>query len=550
MTDSIQDGSAMPSLSNSPGFSNSLRAKLAQSKAEQARRRLLNFIEATKPDYRADAFHHELCAIVEGFHADVEARRRPRVIVVAPPQHGKSEIISRKYPAWALGRDPNLRIIAGSYSSAWAEALSADVQRTMDSEQYHAIFPETRIAGQFAERTEAKRTVDYFEVVDHQGFHRAAGRGVGVAGRPADILLVDDPTKNAEESFSESTRESVFEWFARDLYTRLQQGAGVLVMATRWHIDDLIGRLIEAEGHGGDRWQVHVFPAMSEDGAALAPSRFDRDELEKIRAAQPAMVWSALYQGSPAPLKGNIFEVDKWRYYGGPGQVEFPRVEEFNLVVTSCDASFKDAAGSDFCALQTWGIRGAERWLFADGYLLEKMNYPRFKQAVREMARRHPMAARRLVEDAANGPAVVAELISEIPGIVAIAAAGGKLARAWAASGDQSSGNCFLPDSSIAPWVNGFVHRCAMFPANINKPGSDDDIDAFTQVINWVRQRMTNEGIFNFYKQEAEASAAGNVALIDRGQSAATRLFGDDGQPAKNPQRLLSRELGRILRRW
>jgi predicted phage terminase large subunit-like protein len=449
-----------------------------------------------------------------------------------------------------LGRNPDLRIIAGSYSGSWAEALGGDVQRIMDSPEYNAIFPGTRITGQFAERTEAKRTVDYFEVVDHQGFHRAAGRGVGVAGRPADILLVDDPTKNAEEALSESTRESVWQWYLQDLYTRLQQGAGVLVMATRWHTDDLIGRLIEAQGQGGDRWDVHTFPALSEAGEALAPSRFDRQELQRVRATQPAIVWNALYQGNPAPLKGNIFQIDRWGYYGGPGQPQFPRVDEFDLIVQSWDSSFKDAAGSDFCAGQTWGLRGPQRWIFRDGYVLEKMDYPRFKQAVREMAQRHPRASWRLIEDAANGAAVVSELRKQIPGITPVRPEGGKIARAWAASGDQSAGNCFLPDVSIAPWVAGFVHRCALFPANINKPGSDDDIDCFTQMLNWARQRITNEGVFNFYKQEAEALVAAKVAPIDRGQSAATRWFGDDGQRAENPQRLLSRELGRILRRW
>jgi predicted phage terminase large subunit-like protein len=390
---------------------------------------------------------------------------------------------------------------------------------------------------------------DYFEVVGRQGFYRAAGRGVGVTGRPADLLIIDDPVKGAEEALSEAVRESVWQWYSQDLYTRLQQGAGVLLMATRWHVDDLIGRLLEAEGHGGDKWEVHTFAALSETGEALAPSRFDRVELEKIRTAQPGAVWAALYMSEPAPLKGNILEVDKWRYYGGPGQPVFPRVEEFDLVITSCDASFKDAAGSDYCALQTWGIRGAERWLFRDGYVLGKMNYPTFKQAVREMARRHPMAARRLIEDAANGPAVVAELVAEIPGIVAVRPDGGKVSRAWAASGDQSSGNCFLPDASIAPWVKGFVHRCGMFPANISKPGSDDDIDAFTQLINWVRQSRSSWGVYNLYKQAAEAKVRGNVVLIDRSQAVQMRWFGDNREPEDLQRELAKRLWKGILHR-
>jgi len=428
----------------------------AMVKAERARRSLPRFIEALKPNYKADAFHLELSKIVERFHADVEAKRRPRTIVVAPPQHGKSEIVSRKYPAWALGRNPNLRIIAGSYSGAWAESLGADVQRTIDSPEYHAIFPGTRIVGQYAPKGEAKRAADYFEIVGHQGFHRAAGRGAGVTGRSADILLIDDPVKNAEEAFSESTRESVWQWFLQDLYTRLQTGAGVLLMCTRWHTDDLIGRLIEAQGSGGDQWNVHIFPALNEAGQALAPSRFDSQELEKIKATQPALVWSALYQGEPAPLSGNIFQVDRWRYYAGRGQPAFPK--DFDLIVQSWDASFKDSPGSDFCAGQTWGLRGAERWLFPDGHVLGKMDYPAFKAAVKEQAARHPRASFRLIEDAANGSAVISELQSQVTGLNAIRPEGGKISRAWAASADQSAGNCWLPDPSIAPW---FPISCA-----------------------------------------------------------------------------------------
>ena len=146
-----------------------------------------------------------------------------------------------------------------------------------------------------------------------------------MAGRPADILIIDDPSKNAEEAFSESTRESVWQWYLQDLYTRLQQGAGVFVMATRWHTDDLIGRLIEAQGAGGDQWNVHIFPALDESGQALAPSRFDAQELQRIKATQPALVWSALYQGQPAPLSGNIFQLTAGATTAGQGSRRFPR---------------------------------------------------------------------------------------------------------------------------------------------------------------------------------------------------------------------------------
>lgn len=427
------------------------------------------------------------------------------MILVAPPQHGKSEIVSRKFPAWALGKNPDLRIIAGSYSSSWAESLGSDVQRTMDSAEYHAIFPETCIAGNFSNKHAAKRVSDYFEVVDRKGFHRAAGRGVGVTGRSADVLLIDDPVKNAEEALSETTRESTWNWYLQDLYTRLQQGAGVLIMATRWHTDDLIGRLIEAETQGGDAWDVYIFPALSATGEALAPSRFDADALLRTKAALSSAIWSSLYDGSPTALEGNIFEASKWKYYGGLGQPALPDLKQFDMIVETWDGSFKDSAGSDFCAGQKWGTRGAERWLLA--YVLEKMAYPRFKQAIRQLSYQEPAASYKLIEETANGAAVISELKIEIGGIKAIKPEGGKIARAWAASADQSAGNCFLPDPSIAPWVGGFVARCAAFPGNIDKAGQDDDIDAFTQMVNWCRTH--GSGLFDLWRQQAEALKKG-----------------------------------------
>ena len=125
------------------------------------------------------------------------------------------------------------------------------------------------------------------------------------------------------------------------------------------------------------------------------------------------------------------------------------------------------------------------------------MDYPAFKAAVKEQAARHPRASFRLIEDKANGSAVLVELRTQVPGLTAIEPEGGKISRAWAASADQSAGNCWLPDQRIAPWVSDFVRRCALFPANINKPGSDDDIDAFTQVMNWARQQV-GSGVYRF----------------------------------------------------
>jgi len=143
---------------------------------EWAQRHLLQFTHHTSSDYCAAWFHERVAAEADRFLADVVQRQSPRLILTAPPQHGKSELISRRLPAFALGRHPDLKIIAASYSGDRALDFSGDVQRIMDSDAYHAVFPQTRIVGQFAKIGEAKRTAALFEVVDRRGRYRAAGR--------------------------------------------------------------------------------------------------------------------------------------------------------------------------------------------------------------------------------------------------------------------------------------------------------------------------------------------------------------------------------------
>jgi predicted phage terminase large subunit-like protein len=472
----------------SPGQLDSLANLLAQRRRLKARNSLLDFIQLQKPNYVADPFHEILCAIMERFFASVVARKRPRVIVVAPPQTGKSTVLSRYFPAWAFGKAPWLNIIGGAYSSDWADTFCGDVQRIVDSEVYRAVFPNTLIAGDSAPRSGAKRQADYFEIVGTEGRYKAAGRGKGVTGRPAHILLIDDPIKNAEEAMSDATRESVWQWYPQDLYTRLQEGAGVLATVTRWHLDDLIGRLLEAQTYpGADQWEVHAFPALNADETeALAPSRYSLDELLRIRANLSDVAWSSLYQGSPVALTGSILRADKWKYYGGPGQPGLPDQRQFDFIVQSWDGSFKDSTGSDFCAGQVWGCRGSERWLLDS--VLEKMSYVRFKDAIRQMKYKWPKSSFILIEDKANGTAVMSDLSTEIGGLTPVEPCGGKIARAWRAASALAGGNCFLPDASIAWKLNipvmDFVRRCNVFPANINKAGSDDDVDAFTQMVN------------------------------------------------------------------
>src|SRR5579871_1177534 len=500
-----------------------IRAKTPKlSKLQPAKSSLLEFIQRAKPDYLVDEFHRQLCAIMEQFYQDVLDKKSPRYLVCAPPQHGKSTILSRHFPAWALGRSPWLYIVLGAYGGSLAYDFSDDVQNIMVQPEYHDIFPDTILPrSEWAGPGRRGRRADYFALVGKPGRFRAVGRQGSITGKSAHIVLIDDPVKSHAEAESETMRDNIWHWYNPDLLTRLQQGGGVLLTLTRWHMDDLAGRLLEMQSQpGADQWKTFVFPALSDGDLKLpltykeasapivkctgcrnnsggtdpalhtckplAPSRFDHRAMLERRANMIAKEWDSLYQGSPSALTGGILPADKWRYYGGKGQPGLPDQRQFDFIVATWDGTFANTLGADYCCGQVWGCRGAERWLL--DYILEKMTFTRFRNAIREMRYKWPRTSWTLIENKANGPAVIDTLQSEITGMTAVEPEGGKIARAWAASSDLAAGNMFLPDPSVAPWVGAFVHRCAVFPANLDKPGSDDDIDAFTQMVIFMRQ--------------------------------------------------------------
>lgn len=239
-----------------------------------------------------------------------------RLMLFMPPRHGKSEVASRRLPAFLLGRNPDKNVIACSYSADLASRMNRDVQRIIDDEEYRRLFPGVRLSGKGA--TDAKgyiRTNDLFEVVGRRGSYRSAGVGGGITGMGFDYGIIDDPIKNREEADSPAHREAVWEWYTSTFYTRQAPSAGILIVMTRWNTDDLAGRLLALakEDPSADQWEVVSLPAMATDelhpedprslGEALWASDYPVAELEKIRA-QSAYDWAALYQQDPRPEGG------------------------------------------------------------------------------------------------------------------------------------------------------------------------------------------------------------------------------------------------------
>ena len=284
-----------------------------------ARRSMLGFTKYTKPDYEANWHHELLCSYIDRFIAG----EIQRLMVFMPPRHGKSEIVSRRLPAYLFGVHPCASIIACSYSADLASRMNRDVQRIMDSDEYRRTFPDTRLNTANVRTTSQEnylRNSDIFEIVDNTGVYRSAGVGGGITGMGCNYGIIDDPIKNREEALSTTYRNKVWEWYTTTFYTRLEKDAQILVTLTRWHEDDLAGRILAQAQAGGEQWTVISLPAVAEpdthpddprsEGEALWPSRFNADRLAGIRTVLGPYQFSALYQQRPMPLAGGLWKYD------------------------------------------------------------------------------------------------------------------------------------------------------------------------------------------------------------------------------------------------
>jgi predicted phage terminase large subunit-like protein len=265
----------------------------------------------------------------------VERGEIDRLMIFMPPRHGKSELASKRFPAWCLGRNPRRQIIAASYNSDLANDFGRNVRNIVAEPEFRQVFPDVSLATDSAAANRMN--------TNHGGAYVAAGVGTAVTGRGANIALIDDPFKDREEADSERRRELVWDWYRSTLYTRLMPSGAIVLIQTRWHEDDLAGRLLDQER---DQWEVLELPAINDQGKALWPEWYDETALARIKATIGPREWSALYQQKPQPDEGTFFkrewfknwqQLPKLRYYG------------------TSDYAVTDGGG-DYTVLTIWGI--------------------------------------------------------------------------------------------------------------------------------------------------------------------------------------------------
>jgi predicted phage terminase large subunit-like protein len=399
--------------------------------------------------------------------AEAAFGQRRRIAVSMGPRHGKSELISHWFPAWYLNLFPDRRIILASYEADFAAHWGRKVRNTIAANANHL---RVRLA---EDSTAANR----WETTSGGGMS-TAGVGGPLMGKGAHLLLVDDPIKNAEEAASQTYRDRTWAWWTSTAYTRLEPDGIAVVIMTRWHEDDLVGRLLKEHDAEGEAWDVLSLPALAEEDDPLGrqideplwPARFDRKALDRIRSAVGSYVWTSLYQQRPSPAEGGMFKRHWWRFWRVlPGH--------FDEVIQSWDFAFKETKHSDFVVGQVWGRRGAEKYLLDQ--VRARMDFTSSLAAVRNLSLKWPRAMAKLVEGKANGPAVIAALKKEIPGLIEVEPHGSKESRAAAVTPQIEAGNVYLPEATLSPWIHEYVEEHAAFPNGAH----DDQVDASSQAL-------------------------------------------------------------------
>ncbi|MBZ5658219.1 MAG: phage terminase large subunit [Acidobacteriia bacterium] len=420
------------------------------------------------------AAHHRI--IVDRLEA-VQRGEIRRLMIFMPPRHGKSLLTSQFFPAWYLGRHPDRSIITASYGQELADDFGRKVRNLVGDPMHRAIFPSFRLADDSTSMRRFNTT--------RGGSYYAVGTGGPITGRGADLFVIDDPIKGPDEAQSETVRRSLYEWFQMVACTRLQPRAGVVLVQTRWHEDDLAGRLLREHP---ELWDVLCLAAIAETdesfrraGEALWSQRFSLEDLEQTRVEIGSAAFKSLYQQMPAAAEGAIFRRAWWRFYR-----EAPAC---GRIVQSWDTGFKTGCNNDFSVCSTWRV--SETGYFLLWLWRGKVEFPELKRRVHWLAEQwKPNLI--LVEDRASGQSLVQELRhgSCLP-IIPVKVDKDKEARAKAVTPLIEAGKVFLPES--APWLTEYIDELSSFPTGTH----DDAVDSTTLALHYLRHQPVIEVQFS-----------------------------------------------------
>lgn len=440
----------------------------------------------TFPDYLPAGHHHLIAEKLEA----VASGKIKRLLIFMPPRHGKSELASKRFPSWFIGNNPKRNIIAASYNSDLATDFGREVRNIVASKAYRALF-DTTLA---EDSTAANRWH-----TDQGGMYVAAGIGTAVTGRGAHVLLIDDPFKDREEADSELQREKVWRWYTSTAYTRLESDitynaieddeiwaelrsdiedgkavpfdGAIVGIGTRWHEDDLFGRLLIEHARGGDQWEVLELPAIMSDGGALWPQKYPLEKLQAIKRAIGERDWTALYQQQPRPDEGLYYKREWFRWFDEkPKHLRIYGASDYAVTADGGDYTVHIVVGIDpddsIYVLDVWrrqatsdvwvesfidmvALHKPMMWAEENGQILKSVG-PLIEKRMRE---RKTYARREQFASATDKPT-----------------------RSRAMQGRAAMGKVYLPtNKTLYPWVDDFLTELLAFDAG----KYDDQVDAF-----------------------------------------------------------------------
>ncbi len=431
----------------------------------------LDFIQHVYPGYKVGPHHLKLIQIFE----DIAAGKKKRVIVNIAPRHGKSELISYLAPAWFLGKYPQKKIIMGSHTADLAVNFGRRVRNLVGSEAYKGIFPQVELQ---SDSKSASRWGTNFN-----GEYFAIGVGGALAGRGADLFIIDDPHSEQE---AKTGRPDVFlpawEWFQSGPLQRLMPGGAIIIVMTRWSKLDLTGMIVQQteRNEDVDPWEVVEFPAIKDDGEALWPEFWDVEELLAKKAALDIRYWNAQYMQKPTSEEGALIKREWWQIW----DKETPPDCEFTIM--SLDAAQEATTRADYNALTTWGVFFNEETqnfcIILLNAIKKRMEYPELKKMVLEEYKEWQPDAF-MVEKKSNGSALYQEFrrMGVPVGEFTPGKGQDKIARVNAVSDLFASGIVFAPDRR---WAKEVIEECNDFPAGTN----DDLVDSTTLALLRFRQ--------------------------------------------------------------
>ena len=280
----------------------------------------------------------------------IQRGENKRLIIETPPRHGKSELVSRKFPSFYLAHQPRHEFISASYGATLATNFGREVRNTIASKRHQALFPALKLAEDSQSKNEWH--------TNWGGSFYAVGVGGGTTGRGANVLNIDDPVKDRAEAESPVFRQSVWDWFTSVAYTRLMPGGAIIVTMTRWHEDDLVGRLDALEAEGGEKWRRLILPAINADGTALWPEAYPLEDLKRIRETIGERDWASLYEQRPRPVEGSFFTEADMLVDGQP----IPLPAGIDVVFATIDSATKTGTANDGTGVIYWGLNRTSKY--------------------------------------------------------------------------------------------------------------------------------------------------------------------------------------------